>query len=299
MKLSAGSGQRRAGPYPDLTMTIDAELDVPVAMVQLARFSMAGPSDYLRRERETYRLDLSLTPRPGNSRACYRNWWSPSRFERVGTVFVVPPGEAVQARSDGDSVQTSVVCHLRPDPMREWFGGDLKWTDRRLEATLDIRDANIHGLLLRLAKELREPGFASNILVESIAAQIAIELGRYCTAIKEGPPRGGLAPWRLRLIDERLRELGKAPKLPELARLCCLSVRQLTRGFRASRGISIGDYVASCQLDHAKQLLSAGQSAKSVAYSLGFASAASFCYSFRQAAGVTPRQFRQRVSQTR
>jgi hypothetical protein len=45
MKLSAGSGQRRQGPYPDLTMTIDAEVDVPVAMVQLARFSMAGPSD--------------------------------------------------------------------------------------------------------------------------------------------------------------------------------------------------------------------------------------------------------------
>jgi AraC family transcriptional regulator len=75
-------------------------------------------------------------------------------------------------------------------------------------------------------------------------------------------------------------------------------VRQLTRGFRASRGCSIGDYIASRRLDHAKQLLATGQSVKAIAYSLGFASPSSFCFAFRRATGQTPREFRNGLTRT-
>jgi AraC family transcriptional regulator len=179
--------------------------------------------------------------------------------------------------------------------MRSWFDGDLQWTDRGLEASLDIQDSSIRGLLLRLAHETRYPGFASETLVELIAAQLAIELGRYCMNVNDIPVSGGLAPWRLRLIDECLREVRATPSLAELAALCKLSVRQLTRGFRTSRGCSIGDYVANRSIDHAKNLLATDQSVKSIAYALGFASPSSFCFAFRRATGVTPREFRQRA----
>jgi len=201
----------------------------------------------------------------------------------------------MQARSDGGSTQASILCLLRPEPLRQWFEGDLEWTDRRLEASLDIPDANIRGLLLRLAEELRHPGFASQVLVELISAQVAIELARYCAAVNDGPSSGGLAPWRLRLIEERLKEIRESPTLSDLAGLCNLSVRQLTRAFRASRGRSIGDYVAHCRLDNAKRLLATDESVKAIAYSLGFASPSSFSFAFRRATGKTPREFRQRV----
>lgn len=275
-------------------MTIEAEIRVPMATAQLVQFHMLEPADNILREAE-YWVDLCLTPRPRNTRACYRDHWSPHRFKRLGNLFLVPPGETVQAKSDGGSSQTSIICHLRPEPMREWFEGDLVWTDRRLEASLDIPDANIRGLLLRLAEEMRHPGFASTVLVELITAQLVIELGRYCAAIKDGPSSGGLAGWRLQLIEERLRQLDTAPTLTELARLCSLSVRQLTRGFRASCGRSIGDHVAQCRIDNAKRLLGTDQSVKAIAYSLGFASPSSFSFAFRRATGETPRQFRQRV----
>jgi AraC family transcriptional regulator len=276
-------------------MTVDAELRVPVATAQLVRFHASGPADDIMHERETYWLDLCLTPRPRNARARYRNRWSPHRFERLGHIFLVPPDETVQVCGEGGSSQVSILCNLRPEPIREWFDGDLQWTDRRLEASLDIRDANIRGLLLRLAQEMREASLASTMLVELIAAQLAIELGRYCTKVAETPASGGLAPWRLRLIDERLQEVRQAPTLAELADLCKLSVRQLTRGFRTSRGCSIGDYVTHSQLDHAKRLLATGQSVKAIAYSLGFSSPSSFCCAFRRATLETPRQFRQGV----
>jgi AraC family transcriptional regulator len=276
-------------------MTVDAEIRVPVATAQLARFHMTGPLDSTLREEEMYWLDLCLTPRPRNARACYREHWGPHRFERIGNVFLLPPGQTMQARSDGGVTQASILCHLRPEPLREWFEGDLEWTDRRLEASLDIPDANVRGLLLRLAEELRSPGFASKVLVELIAAQMAIELGRYCAAVKDGPTTGGLAPWRLRLIEERLNEIREAPTLSELAGICNLSVRQLTRAFRSSRGRSIGDHVAHCRLENAKRLLATDESVKAIAYSLGFASPSSFSFAFRRATGKTPREFRQRV----
>ena len=58
----------------------------------------------------------------------------------------------------------------------------------------------------------------------------------YCTTLSEQPSGGRLAPWRLKVIDDRLRDAHTAPTLTELAALCYLSVRQLTRSFRESRG---------------------------------------------------------------
>lgn len=276
-------------------MKVEAEIRVPVATAQLVRFNVIAPADNIMREKDAYWLDLCLTPRPRNARACYRDHWSPHRFERIGNVFLVPPRETMRAISDGGSPQASILCHLYPEPMRQWFDGDLQWTDQRLQASLDIPDPNVRGLLFRLAEEMRNPGFASDVLVELIVAQLAIELGRYYGAIKEGPATGGLSPWRLRIIEDRLKEVREAPTLSELAGLCNLSVRQLTRGFRANRGRSIGDYVAQCRIDNAKRLLATDQSVKAIAYSLGFASPSSFCFAFRRATGETPREFRQRV----
>lgn len=276
-------------------MTVDAEIRVPVATTRLVRFHVPGPADDVLREEEAYWLDLCLTPRPPNARACFQDRWGSQRFERIGNLFLLPPRETMRVRSDGAPSQASVLCHLRPEPIRQWFEGDLEWTDCRLEAGLDLPDLNVRLLLLRLAEELRNPGFASQVMVELVVSQIALELGRYCVTIKERPTAGGLAPWRLRLIEERLREVREPPSLAELARLCNLSVRQLTRAFRSSRGRSIGDHVAQCRIDNAKRLLSTSASVKAVAYSLGFASPSSFSFAFRRATGQTPRDFQDRA----
>jgi AraC family transcriptional regulator len=275
-------------------MTVDAELRGPLATVQLVNFNLTIPSDDLFVEENAHRLDLCLTPRPRNARACYRDHWHPHRFEKIGSVFLVPAGEVLHARGDSGR-QESIVCLLHTDPMRKWFEDDLEWTDRRLEASLDISSGHIRSSLLRIAEETRHPGFASEMLVELIAAQMAIELSRYCAAITNGPSAGGLAPWRLQQIDERLMEVREAPTLAELARLCNLSVRQLTRGFRVSRNCSIGDYVARRRMENAKRWLAGGESIKTIAYSMGFASPSSFSYAFRRATGATPRQFRHRL----
>ncbi|TMA24965.1 MAG: helix-turn-helix transcriptional regulator, partial [Deltaproteobacteria bacterium] len=252
------------------------------------------PADDIFLQQDAYWLDLCVTPRPRNARACYRERWTPHRFEPIGDLFLVPPGEVLHARSDRGR-QTSIVCQLHTEPVRAFLEQDLEWSERRLEASLDIRGANLRSLILRLGEEARRPGFASEMMVELIAGQMVIELFRYAAAVLDDPVRRGLSPSRLRIIDERLAELRAAPTLAELADLCDLSVRQLTRSFRASRGCSIGEYVAKSQAERAKRLLATDESIKSIASSLGFRSPASFSTAFRRATGQAPRQFRESV----
>lgn len=286
-----------SGADPAL-MRVEAELKTSVATVQIAHFRLDRPIDSTRYEDNSFWIDLSLTPRTPNARATFQNRWSPHRFENLGKMFLIPPHEAWRARSDCGH-QTSVLCLLSANCIEQWLETELEWTNRRLEASIDLSCDTIQRLLLRLAEEARHPGFASAALSESIALQIAIELCRYYLGIEEENRSGGLPPWRLRLIDERLREMRTPPTLGELAELCGLSVRHLTRSFRASRGCSIGDYIAQSRIENAKRLLCTDESVKSISYSLGFASPSSFCYAFRKATGRTPQQFRRDYSAAR
>lgn len=273
-------------------MTLDAEIRVPAATVQLARFHVHEPADSIRAVSDSYWLDLCLSPRPQNARACYRDRWGPHRFERIGKLMLLPARETVQARSEGGPSQASVLCHLEPQALQHWFDGELQWTDQRLEAALDIPDPHLRALLLRMAEELRQPGFASLALIELMVGQLTIELQRYCTSIQDRSPSGGLAAWRLQRIDALLYETDAVPTLTALAEQCGLSVRQLTRGFRASRGRSIGEHIADVRIERAKRMLDGEQSVKAIAYTLGFASPSSFCFAFRRATGQTPRDYR-------
>jgi AraC family transcriptional regulator len=273
-------------------MTVVADLHLPLATAQLARFDLTSGSDDVFYVHDAYRLSLSLAPRPQRSRVCFPEHWDSRRFERIGEIFLQPAGEVVHAKSDAGR-HASIVCLFHAGPLRAFLESDFEWSERRIEACLDIRSAVIRSLIMRLAEEVRRPGFASQMLAELVVGQTAIELFRYCTAISDGLAKGGLAPWRLKIIDDRLQQLPTAPTLAELADLCDLSVRQLTRGFRASRGCSIGEYVVRSQIDHAKDLLATSESIGSIARSMGFASSSSFACAFRRAVGQTPRRFRQ------
>ena len=270
---------------------IEAQIRVPSARAELGRFNLIEPLDRLVCD-DFYRVDLCLTPRPKNTRARYTDHWGPKHFEPLGDMYVVPPGRVLRIKTDGGIQQRSVICYLDPESMQKWLQDDFTWEDSCLKGALNICGADIRNLLFRLANELRTPGFGSDALVELIADQVTLELGRYCTVIKDTRLEGGLAPRRLRLIDERLNEVSRMPTLSELAKLCDLSVRQLTRAFRVSRGCSIAEYIAQHQLRNAKRLLLTEQSVKSIAYSLGFASPSSFSCAFRRATGQAPGEFR-------
>lgn len=288
-----------APPRPDeaeprqATISVEAELRAPGCEAQIVRFDIPSPTETVLRRTGSYQLDMCLTPRPDNARGCYPEHWGRHRFERLGDVFLIPPDEDLLVRGTAGR-QASLLCTLDTALITDVAGQELAWSDPQLAATLDLPSARIRALLLRMTEEVRIPGLACDRMLGFISGELAVELARFCLEAAERPGTGGLSGWRLRLIEERLADDPAAPSLAELAELCGLSVRQLTRGFRVSRGCSIGDYVEQRRMENAKRLLVAGESVKAVAFALGFASPSSFTYAFRRAVGASPRVFRQR-----
>jgi AraC family transcriptional regulator len=267
---------------------------LPIANVQLIRFSWNELFHDFRTflGEDAHRLNLALTPRPTKARACYPERWNSHRFEQLGDLMFVPAGELLRVGGAGADEGPRINCMIHAEQTRNLLGDDFVWTDRSLHAAFDIRSGTMWSLITRLGEEARYPGFASQMLAETIVVQLVIELFRHASANAHAHATGGLASWRLRVIDERLAEVCAAPTLAELAEICGLSVRQLTRAFRASCDCSIGDYVARSQIEHAKRLLRTDESIKSIAASLGFASPANFSTAFRRATGLTPREHR-------
>jgi len=280
-------------PAPQPTMETEAMLGTATFAARIVRYDMPAAHDTVMAPVDTYHINMCLTPRPVNARAGYGAHWGPHRFERLGDIFMVPPAEVLHFRGESGR-QASLICDLQPGPVAELLGRELEWTDNRLAATLDISNARIRALLYRVTEEVRHPGLAAERLLDLFAGELAIEIGRFCLEVHERPVTGGLASWRLRLIDERLSADAAAPSLGDLADICNISIRQLTRGFRTSRGCSIGDYIEQRRMEAAKRLLVTGESVKGVAFAMGFASPSSFTFAFRRAVGISPNHFRQR-----
>jgi AraC family transcriptional regulator len=273
---------------------VEAEADFRFGHAQVVRRVWDGPIDVIGTSDE-HRLEFAMLPRSSAARGCFPKHPGLHQFERFGEVFFFPAGQVVHAKSHCRH-QYSVVCIIHPDAARLWFQDGLQWTDARLQASLNITNPSIRSLLARLGDELRTPGLqGSSTLIEMMTGQIGIELARYLMGIEESPRLGGLTPRCLRLIGERLRQDGAPPTLSELAVLCGLSVRHLTRAFRSSRRRSIGDYIAESRIQRAKDLLTSGTSVKSIAYTLGFSSPAALSTAFRRATGERPRDYIARV----
>jgi AraC family transcriptional regulator len=272
---------------------VEAQRPLGIGSVQLVRKHWHEPIDVFGTA-AAHHLQLALLAHCGVSEACFPDRWGPHRFEPIGEVFFLPARQAVHAKSDCRH-QNSVVFNIDPASVEEWFGDGVEWTDRRLQGSLNIVNGNLRRLLFRIGEEIRNPGLAGETMVELLAGQTMIELFRHLTGIEEPRVFGGLSPWRLKLIDERLSTGGAPPSLSELAGLCGMSVRHLTRAFRASRGRAIGSYIADHRMDQAKRLLASGMCVKSVAYETGFTAPSNFAAAFLRAAGETPRQYQQRA----
>jgi len=295
-------GLRRVASLPAAT---EAQLVTDLASVQIIRLDWRENTELVIDPLDHFQIDLCLSARLQGMSVCFPGHWGSLRFERVGELMLIPPGEKVTARCDFPEgvdhyTHASTVVRLDPALVHEWSGTDGSWSPERLEAGLDIDDQSIYSLMTRVTREALDASQAgltpaSRALVELIARQLGIEVSRYFERRSEPGFKGGLAAWRLRLIDERAQQIGRSPTIAELAALCRISSRQLQRGFRVSRGCSIGRHIEYCRIENAKRLLQQGEAIGTVAATLGYASQSSFSYAFRRATGGTPAQFRRLV----
>lgn len=289
----SGTGSKRS---KERDLVVDAEIQLANANVILARLHHDGPDQNFFRRDRVYWIDLCLTPRRPNADARFCDHWSSARYAQLGPLIALPPQKQLELRSSGGR-HVSLICQMQAHAVERWLPDDFVWTERRLETSLSIANETIKSLMLRLNEELKRPCDSSIELCDAIIAQLAIELARHYSAASAADTKGGLASWRLRLIEERIATLDAIyPTATELAALCKLSMRQFSRAFRASRGCSISDYLAQSRAETAKRLLFTNSSIAQIAIQLGYSSQSSFSLAFRRSTGTTPSRFRKQTS---
>jgi len=77
----------------------------------------------------------------------------------------------------------------------------------------------------------------------------------------------------------------------ELAKLSCVSLRQLQRYFKEDFGCSPSEWLAEKRVVDARALLMEAESVKEVAYQVGFKQPSHFCREFKRWFGTTPSEF--------
>ena len=272
-----------------------AVVDLSFGKASLLEYWWDEPLDFVGPPATRYRIDCALRPdQRSHAAACFPQHWPSHGSEPLGPVFILPPNQQMRVRGPPKRT-SSIVCEFDPAFVQSCLDRELVWTSQRLRACLNVGSGSIRNAMLRLREELLNPGASSGKMCEALAMQVAIELSRYCETLQEACSSGGLASWRLLLIEERISRPGAPPRLGELAGLCRMSERQLTRGFRESHGCSLGNYIAARQLARAKILIEEGCSVKEVAHVLGFLAPSSFSSAFRRATGMTPRAYRDSV----
>lgn len=264
-------------------------IDGPGYSIEVWEYRFAEPVDAIYQS-SSHHLEFALSTRP--ALGCF-----PEAFDDlrpVGQVTFLPAGRRLRA-VHGAGVKRALICDFAEDRFPAL--ADLRWSAEHLRRALDVRSVRLETFLAMLADEAFAPGVLSATLVQGVVLSTMVELRRYFGG--EGPSShpGGLAPWQLRLIRERLEgPHGRAATVPRLAADCGLSSRQLARAFRSTTGRTLGAYIKSTRMEHAKVLLAQpGRMIKQVAFESGFLTAAAFTAAFRKATGTTPNEYRKRA----
>jgi AraC family transcriptional regulator len=271
------------------TFTVEHKLDFGRGAVEVRRYSWLHDTDDVWTS-DSYFLHMCLTPRPSPASATFLDG-GPGGTETVGRIMFVPPGRTI--RSGGPrGRQRGMHCVLSREMVEGLLGRAPTWDSASLAEGLHLSGPEIEWLLLKIYSEMRQAGFGANVVVESLSNTLAVALIRRFGMERSGERAlsvGGLAPWRMRLIRERVYADQPAPDLTELADLCGMSVRHLSRAFKAETGGTIAKFVEQAMIDRARTLLTDGDmSVSEIARALGFSSSANFAYAFRRATGLRP-----------
>jgi len=218
----------------------------------------------------------------------------PSKLGRV----VLRPGELkMRAFGSGTGSSRILMCSFEDDYFSR-VTGLRQWSERMLTRCGNLQSTAVAAIMRRMLVEMKSAQFGGQLALESLTNLALIEIGRLFLSEKSSlPSRRRLAPWQIRKIEESLREVvNHWPSLNELAALCGISAKHLSRTFSESTGMPLSKYSEQIRMERAQRLLSEPHLAvKDVAAILGFSNANYFSAAFHHATGETAREFINRL----
>lgn len=273
----------------------------PRATLELCRHTWPSPNRILLREEEatlSFNLTGSRQAKSGAKSGRYRESDGPAFFP-MGDMMFQPAGTELDSYGEGGE-QRFLRVSFHPQAFAEGLELATDHTDPEIQRRLLKVDAPcVLMLVRRTLSEMRAPGMASSFLLDGLTTMMAVELMRYLAgrSVADQPAHGGLAPWQLRRIEERIHDdAAMPPTVDELARLVRLSSRHLARAYRASKDCTLSETIEVARQARAERMvLDNALALKEIAHRLRFASPSSFSTAFRRRAGCSPQEFARRA----
>lgn len=270
---------------------------LPHVTVQLATVEWSGVE-------ETPAYDFySLSQRLSADHSPLRigNISAPSVLPRLHSVGLLPPGQPIRLLPVEKPLRV-LLCLYNAAFFEERTGVSRTQWESHTENLVAMRNKRLEIMMQEIHAELDQPGYGSELLVESVANIMMIELARLFRQLDRKRAAGkaplALAPWQLNRIQQRVEaalELGY-PNIVELADICGVSEGHLARSFKAATGWQLQKFVADERIKAAKRLLAEeGMSCESVSERLGFKSPSYFSTAFRRVTGKSPREYRKQA----
>lgn len=101
---------------------------------------------------------------------------------------------------------------------------------------------------------------------------------------------------RLARVRDRMHAESHEPlRLADLARQACLSEQHFVRVFRATYGVTPGQYLGTLRMAHAKRLLSRDLSVTDVCMEVGYTSLGTFSRRFARETSLSPAAFQRHM----
>jgi AraC family transcriptional regulator len=278
---------------------LDAEIKMSNTVTSREVTAFVGSTHYYAKEYtlcspDHYLVGLPITPRPTEAWARYGI--SKERIA-MGELMMFPPGIVQHGSlSPWTGVRRDICCAFPKASFERLMGDPVEWSETNLRETVNLKSPNIRMAVQRMGQEVISPGFATSIVMDSLASLIAVDLVRHFRreGISTKPPGRMLPKREIDKIDEYIRaHVTEDICLNDLARLGQLSVRHFSRLFKLTTGITIANYVTRTRFEIAQELLSHTRTpVKSIASLVGFSSVSNFTTAFKRLAGVTPSVFR-------
>lgn len=173
-------------------------------------------------------------------------------------------------------------------------------TSQVLKATCSLNGTSsipeVELLLHQMASYMPKSGTAS-IRYEAKVLDIISALLEWNTLISEVPSVKGISANDQEVIHKLKHYLRQnyftQIDLQRMAQMCYMSKSKLTYLFRMICGMTIYDFVLSCRIERAKELLTDQRKKISeIAVLVGYEHPSSFSVVFRQKTGLTPNEFR-------
>jgi AraC family transcriptional regulator len=273
-------------------LTIEGEIQATCSTIQVRNYETPAEELDTTTAWPAYTLIRALGP------VSYSANTGSGRFLGFGDVFFVPAAIPLKYQGIGGPYR-HVTCRLDTAVFERMTDFQNRWDGNLAKVCRNIRLPQLNTAMLRLAQEALTPSFASDLLVDSIANVLAVDLARHIrNEMGESPKaKGGLAPWQMRRIEEYVEDSPDTSlSIGLLAGLCGISSGHLMRAFKQTTGETVHAYVERVRLSKAQRLLcETDLPLKVIAAELGFSTPSSFSFAFRRATGGTPASFREQL----